>query len=163
VIAALLGLHSAALRFFLSRAVGPGWEYALEGGVAGQRLLGPVLQPSSFGVLLVVSVAEFLRQRPRRAAAWAAAAATVHPTYLLSSGILVLTFVLLTLRRPGGARRALATALTAALLSAPIAAYTYLQFRPSGPDWFAMAQSILVSASHHALPRPGGGARDQRR
>ena len=50
LMAALVALHSAALRFALARGLGPDWEFVLEGGVAGQRVLGQVLQPSSFGV-----------------------------------------------------------------------------------------------------------------
>src|SRR3990170_1580713 len=62
-LAALVVLHSAALRYLLARLVSPEAEFLLEGGVAGQRLLGAVLQPSTFGVLLVLSVALFLQQR----------------------------------------------------------------------------------------------------
>jgi hypothetical protein len=154
VVAVLLLLHSAALRFALSRGIGPEWEYALEAGVAGQRLLGPVFQPSALGVLLVVSLADLLRGRPVPAAAWAAAAAILHPTYLLSSAVLVLGYVILTARVPGGAWRALAAGAAALALVAPTAAYVYVQFRPTGPDLFAMSQSILVARlPHHALPQ----------
>ncbi len=57
-------LHSAALRFALSRTLGDNWSFLLEDGVADQRLLGLVLQPSAFGVLLVLSIYLFLKNRP---------------------------------------------------------------------------------------------------
>ncbi|MGA9193077.1 MAG: hypothetical protein WBZ24_15210, partial [Anaerolineales bacterium] len=55
----LTGLFSEALRFPLSHMSWADGGYLLEGGVAGQRLLGPVFEPSVFGGLLVVSVALF--------------------------------------------------------------------------------------------------------
>ena len=61
VFAALLFVaHSAALRFALGRGVSGVWEYAFDGGVAGQRLLGDVLQPSAFGAFLLLSVQQQL-------------------------------------------------------------------------------------------------------
>jgi len=96
LLAALVVLHSAALRYLLARLVLPEAEYVLEGGVAGQRLLGAVLQPSTIGVFLVVSVALYLRERRMAAILALGIAATVHPTYLLSAGVLLATYVALT-------------------------------------------------------------------
>ena len=46
-ITTLIIIHSAALRFFLARGIGDEWTFVLEGGVAGQRVLGTVFQPSN--------------------------------------------------------------------------------------------------------------------
>jgi hypothetical protein len=74
--------HSAGLRFTLARVIGVNWSYILEDGVADQRMLGPVLQPSSVGVLLVLSIYFFLVQRYYPAMISACLAAIFHPTYL---------------------------------------------------------------------------------
>jgi hypothetical protein len=154
LMAGLVALHSAALRFALSRGLGPEWEFVLEGGVAGQRLLGQVLQPSCFGVGLVLALALFLRGHSRWAAAAAAAAATVHPTYLLSAGLLVGAFLLMEARSPGGWKRAAGTAAVALVAVTPITSYSAWTFLPSGADAYAIASDILIRLRipHHAIP-----------
>lgn len=97
----LVAFHSAALRFALSRVFGHNLAYVFEDGFADQRLLGPVFQPSTFGVLLVLAIYLHLSGRPYWAALSAALAAVVHPTYLLSAATLVLAFVLDSLTRLG--------------------------------------------------------------
>jgi hypothetical protein len=154
LMAGLVALHSAALRFALARGLGPDWEFVLEGGVAGQRLLGQVLQPSSFGVGLVLAVALFLRGRSRWAVAVAAAAATVHPTYLASAGLLVGAFLVIEARSHGGWKRAAGTAAVALVAVAPITIYSAWAFLPSGADAYAIASDILIRLRipHHAIP-----------
>ena len=154
LMAGLVVLHSAALRFALARGLGPDWEFVLEGGVAGQRLLGQVLQPSSFGVGLVLAVALFLRGRTRWAAAAAAAAATVHPTYLMSAGLLVGAFLVIEARSQDGWKRAAGTAAVALVAVAPIMIYSAWTFIPSGADAYAIASDILIRLRipHHAIP-----------
>ena len=95
-LALLLLVHSAAWRFALSRTLGPSWAYIVEDGVAGQRLLGTVFEPSTFAVLLVLSIYLFLRRRPYLAVLCATLAATFHPTYLLSAATLTLAYMWVT-------------------------------------------------------------------
>jgi len=85
-----LTMHSAALRFLLSRVAGVADPFLLEGGVAGQRLLGQVIQPSSFGVFLVLSIYLFFRRRPYLSLLSIAVAIYFHSVYLLSGALLVL-------------------------------------------------------------------------
>lgn len=153
-LAALVVLHSAALRYLLARFVSPEAEFLLEGGVAGQRLLGAVLQPSAFGVLLVLSVALFLRGRVFASVLALGAAAAVHPTYLLSAGVLLATYVALTAWHPARRREAAVMAVLGAAVLAPVAAWAYVSFRPSGPDLYARAADILIRLRlpHHAIP-----------
>jgi hypothetical protein len=62
--ALLIVVHSAGLRFALSRWIGTNWTYVLEDGVADQRMLGPVFQPSAFGVFLALSLYLYLLRKP---------------------------------------------------------------------------------------------------
>jgi len=154
LVALLIVIHSAGLRFGLSRLVGVNWTYALEDGVADQRLLGPVFQPSSFGVLLVLSLALFHNRRPYLAVLSAVSAAVFHPTYLLSAGALTLGYLLFTWiesRDPLGTLRLGGLALAAAL---PVLVYVYAGF---GPPYSPLAQQsrqvlVQVRIPHHALP-----------
>jgi hypothetical protein len=154
VLALLVVLHSAALRFVLARFVVPEAEFILEGGVAGQRLLGAVLQPSSFGVLLVLSVALFLRQQPILSVLALGAACAIHPTYLLSSGVLLATYVAIRALQPGRRQDAVVLALVGVAVLAPTAFWAYATFRPSGADLYARASDILIRLRlpHHAIP-----------
>lgn len=151
VFAALLFVtHSAALRFALGRGVGGIWEYAFDGGVAGQRLLGDVLQPSAFGVLLLLSIEQQLEGHSRRAVLAAALAATVHPTYLLVAGILTAAYMLDAVRVKRGLKSALQIGGLALVLVLPSLIYVGRNFLPASAE----AQRILVSfrLPAHAVP-----------
>ena len=132
--------HSAALHTLLGRGIGGDWTYLFDGGLAGQRLLGTVLQPSSFGVFLLLSVQQFLKGHPYRAVLAAAVAATFHPTYLLSAAVLALAYVALELRAHKSYRQPLQIGGLALVLVLPTLAYSINSFLPSVSD----AREILV-------------------
>ena len=147
-------LHSAALRLIQGRLLGETWQYLWDGGVAGQRLLGPVLQPSTFGVFLLLSLGLFVRGRAAWSVVAAALAAAVHPTYLLPAGILVLAYCLVLWREGRSPRHPLMLGVFALALVTPIVLYVILALGPTSPDRMAHAQQILVHVRvpHHALP-----------
>ena len=148
----LIIIHSAALRFIFSRTLGVNWTYILEDGVADQRLLGTVFQPSTFGVLLVFSIYLFLRGRPYLAVLSATIAATVHPTYLLSAAVLTLAYMLLTYREERRYLKPLLLGGIALLTVAPILYYVYSNFAGTVSEITLRAQDILVNTRipHHA-------------
>ncbi len=144
-LALIFVVHSAALRFALSRGLDVSWSYILEDGVADQRLLGPVFQPSAFGVLLVVSIFLFMRRKAVLAVLAAVLAATIHPTYLLSAAALTLAYMVVVYqetRRPG---KALLLGGVALLAVTPIVIYVYTSFASTPAALSAKAQEILVS------------------
>lgn len=141
LIGALVLLHSAALRLVLSRALGGEWEYLFDGGVAGQRLLGPVLQPSMFGALLLLSVESFLAGHRQRALVLSSMAATVHATYLLSAALITVSYLYLIWREQRSLRQALLNGLLALALVAPAIGYILGSFYPPS----GAAQDLLVA------------------
>jgi len=165
-LALFLLVHSAAWRFLLGRTLGDNWLYILEDGVADQRLLGTVFQPSAFGVFLVLSIYLFLKERTYWAVLFAALAASFHPTYLLGAAALTAAYVLLRLKerwpriKTGDASPRLRLVwetclpgLLALLAVLPILAYTYLNFARFPVEIAAQARDILVDyrIPHHAL------------
>lgn len=148
---AMVVLHSAAFRYGLARLAGPDWEYLFEAGLAGQRLLGPVYQPSTFGVFLLAAIALFLRGRAFPAVACAALAAIVHPTYLLSAAVLTATMVALEWQRTQRFARPIGLGAAALLLVLPITLYTARLFAPSGPETWRQAAEVLIEfrIPHH--------------
>jgi hypothetical protein len=143
-VALFLGAHSAALRYLLSRLVGSEAAFLVEGGVAGQRLLGQVFQPSTFAVFLVLSLYLFMANRRNWAILALVVAVSVHPTYLLCGALLTLAYLWVIFRETRQGKAALFYGLKVLVLVLPILAYTLLTFHPTNPILYAEAQHFLV-------------------
>ena len=156
-VAVIIVIYSAGFRFTLSRLLGANWAYILEDGVADQRLLGSVFEPSTFGVLLLLSILLFLRNHSLWAVVPAIIAATVHPTYLLSSAVLVFAYCVITLFNPGPVKGRIISTIEIAALSclliSPILAYTWSNFGLLSGAEAERARQILASyrIPHHTL------------
>lgn len=147
----LVAAHSAVARWGSYQLFNFDYPWFLQAGVAGQYVLGGMLQPSLFGVLLVVAVWEFARGRPIVAAVYTAAAASFHSTYLLPGALLMLGF-LAALLAEKRVKTALATAAVALALVLPGVVYVLLRFGPTSAESFAEAQGIIVNLRipHHS-------------
>ncbi len=161
-------VHSAGWRFALSRLLGANWEYILEDGLAGQRLLGPVLEPSCFAVFLMLSIYLFMLRKPLLAVISACLAASFHPTYLLAAACLTLAYILATVlegwqptrqsklvteTRPSWLIRPLGIGLAGMIAIAPILYYVFSNFGNTPAGTTAQAREILINyrIPHHAL------------
>ncbi len=152
-LAALIALHSAALRYLISKVAGADWAYVLEDGFAGQRMLGPVFEPSVFGVFLVLAIYLFLEGRPYLAALAAAAAAVFHPTYALPAGLLTAGFLISLYINTRRLKRPLIAGALALGFVLPVLVYSFANFWGSSPQAAAEAQQILVDVRipHHTV------------
>jgi hypothetical protein len=146
-------LHSAALRFASVHWLGHDFPWYVQSGVAGQYLLGPGLQPSAFGVLLVVSLYLFIAERPVVAATCASFAVVMHATYAPTAAMLVLGYLVVLCREKRWRVSGFAAAL-ALIIAAPVLVWQIVAFAPTSVDTFAEAQRILVHfrIPHHTLP-----------
>lgn len=126
----------------------------LTSGVAGQFILGPMFQPSIFGVFIILSIYSFLRDKNFIAIAYLAIAATFHSTYLLSALALTCTYILDIFIKQKNYRKVLFVGTLALALVIPIITYIYLNFSPTTSNIANQAQSILVDyrIPHHAKP-----------
>ncbi|MFZ5808757.1 MAG: DUF6798 domain-containing protein [Chloroflexota bacterium] len=164
ILAAIFLLHAAGTRFLLGHLLGPEWSYVLEGGLANQRLLGSVFQPSVFGVFLLLSIRFAIENRYQSAVICLAVAAWFHPTYLLPGSILMLTILTLiwqenhprhspiTLSSFKPLMPLLALFL---ILITPVVFYVLLTFASVPAEISRQAAEILVRVRipHHADPR----------
>lgn len=150
----LVLMHSAVLRWLSWRVLGNDYPWYFQCGLANQYLLGPVLQPSAFGVFLVVSVACFSNGRPYLAAVCAAAAAAIHTTYMPGAAMLTVAYMVVMLRERAG-RSALLVGLLALAVVLPTLLYSWQTFGPSSAETFTQAHDVLVHfrVPHHADPR----------
>ncbi|MGD9092022.1 MAG: hypothetical protein PVF74_04185, partial [Anaerolineales bacterium] len=151
-VALIIVIHSAALRFMLSRTLGINWTYVLEDGLADQRMLGSVFQPSTFGVFLLLSVYLFIRQKPVLAVLAAVLAATVHPTYILSAAVLTAAYMLSEFIDNRNVLGTFLIGAIALIAISPTLLYVFTAFKGSSPEATAQARDILVNfrLPHHA-------------
>ncbi len=151
--AVFLVIHSAAWRFGLSRILSPEWSYVLEDGFAGQRMLGTVLQPSAFGVFLLLSIYMYLRGNAYLAVLAAVFAATVHPTYLLSAGVLTGCYMLDSYLQERRFKTSLSYGLLGLLFVLPVLYNSLNVFLVGDESAAVQAQQILVyfRIPHHAV------------
>jgi hypothetical protein len=151
--ALFLAFHSAALRFVLSRGLEPEATFLFEGGVAGQRILGQVYQPSVFGVFLTLSIYLFLRKRYFWSLVPMAVAIYFHPVYLLAGALLTIAYMWVLWREEKNLKKPFLLGLTSLLLVAPSVAYTAYINWSSSPAVAAQVLDILVNFRnpHHAL------------
>ncbi|MFN3309789.1 MAG: DUF6798 domain-containing protein, partial [Anaerolineales bacterium] len=159
-------IHSAGWRFVLSRTLGEEWTYAFEGGLANQRLLGSVFQPSVFGVFLLVAVWLATQQKSGLAIVSLALAAWFHSTYifpatLLFCGILATTLIGQPSKPENNSTRQIPlqlirTSIFFLILIAPSALYALtFNFSPEvAPDLAERGRRILFEfrIPHHADP-----------
>jgi hypothetical protein len=152
-LAGMVGIHSALARQALADGIGESWRYLLEGGLAGQRLLGDVLEPSSFGVFLLLSICLFLRGKPYWAVAAIGVAASFHPTYMLGGALLTISYGVVHLIETKNIRQTIATGVLALALVAPNLLYATTVFTPSDAEVYVDMQAELVTfrIPHHAI------------
>jgi hypothetical protein len=143
--------NSYLLRYALMHFVDPGWGFLLDGGVADQKVLGTVLQPSIFGVLFITSLFFFLTHKPYLAVLMASLAAVFHPTYLLSAAILVFSFILETLYENRDLKRAFLLGIVALVFVAPIVLYVFSNFSDLTAPNDAASILVNIRIPHHAL------------
>jgi hypothetical protein len=149
-LAALVLVHSAAARWASYQAFGQDFPWYLQAGVAGQYILGAMLQPSAFGVLLLAAIAMFIHGHPYWAVLAVAAGATIHPTYLLPGAMLTCGFMISTWKKDGVFRAAVVGG-TTFLLVLPVVIDVLVRFGQSHEE----AQAILVHVRipHHCIPQ----------
>jgi hypothetical protein len=147
-----LAVHACVLRVASAWLTGVDYPWYLQAGLAAQYLLGPGLQPSAFGVLLILSLAGYANDRPVLAGGLAAAAAVMHSTYLLLAGLLVLGY-LVGLLREGQRTRALACGALALAVVLPAIGYNLRTFLPEDAGLLREAQRVLARdrIPHHTV------------
>lgn len=145
--------HAAILRVASVELTGVDYPWYLQCGVANQYILGPGLQPSVFGTLLIGALAAFAHGRTLLAGALAGLTCAFHFTYVLPTAILTVGFILVTVR-PGGEGGTSAFKMLLAICAGavPAVAYALFTFGSPNPHTFAESQRILaeVRLPHHA-------------
>jgi hypothetical protein len=129
------------------------WCGALRSGVAGQYILGNILQPATFGALILLSIALFMRKKNFLAILACTTAASFHPTYALHAAVLVFIYLVHDIREKKLGKTALLATIASVCIS-PIALYVIIKLRPTSIELTSIAQNILINERipHHAMP-----------
>lgn len=145
-----LAVHACVLRVASVWLTGVDYPWYLQAGLAAQYLLGPGLQPSAFGALLVLSLAAYANGKPILAGGLTAAAAVIHSTYLLPAGLLTVGYMT-GLLRAGDGRRAAACGLFALAIVLPTIGYNLRTFVPEDTALLHEAEHVFadVRIPHH--------------
>ena len=124
-------------------------------GVAEQYVLGPVFQPSTFGVFIILSICCALYKKYFLAVSLLALAATFHPTYLVSAGILTLSYQIIILIREKKLLKVISVGLLSLVLILPVLSYMTFTFSPTSPELWSQAQELIVQfrIPHHSFPK----------
>ncbi len=145
--------HAAIVRWASFQLTGGDYPWLLQAGLAAQYLIGPGLQPSAFGVLLLVAVAAFAHGRAYLAAALVALTVAIHGTYALHAALLTVG-IMTALALRGEWRKAAFVGLIALAVVAPAVGYNVRSFTENDPYSAAEARRILaqVRIPHHSVP-----------
>lgn len=143
-------LHSGMIRWLSYQTLGFDYPWFLQAGLAGQYILGGFLQPSMFGVLLLVAVWQFLSDRPAMAGLSVGLAALMHSTYLLPGALMMLGFLACLGIEKRWRDCLICGGLALLFVMFPIA-YILREFSPTSPELFAESQRLLVHVRipHH--------------
>ncbi|MEZ6143097.1 MAG: DUF6798 domain-containing protein [Zavarzinella sp.] len=145
-------LHAGILRFASDRLIGVDYPWFFHCGLASQYILGPGLQPSVFGVVVLAGIVAYSSGRTLLAVFLVAAANLVHSTYLLAAAMLTAGFILDHLLRRDW-KTALKCGGLALLTVSPIVIFNWLKFGPADAELFRQSQAIIAwdRIPHHTL------------
>jgi len=148
--ASLILIHSAIVRMASVQLFDFDYPWHFQTGVANQYLLGTGLQPSVFGVFLLMALAAAIRGRPLLAAGLCAQACAWHSTYLLPAGLIVFGLMVGSVRHKQY-QTALLTGIVALLGVLPVLIYNLLTFAPTSSEQFVESQNHLawLRIPHH--------------
>lgn len=120
-------------------------------GVAGQSVYNKTYQPSTFGVLLILSLCLFIYDKIIISIIIASLSAIIHPTYLIQSIFLISGYCIYLLYIKNY-KNLLIAILVALILLTPLLLYLILNFISLDPNISKLGQDIMAEQRipHHA-------------
>lgn len=120
-------------------------------GIAGQTILERALIPSIFGVFLIIGIVFFLENKLYKATFFVISAAYFHPTYLLHSIIIILSFVIIIFKKEQF-RNIINLISISVLIFTPLIIFLYYFALSADNELLKNGQQILISRiPHHTL------------
>jgi hypothetical protein len=147
-------IHSGVLGFVSNRLFGRNLLNLFTVGVADQYILGPMFQPSIFGVFLILSLSLFLSKRTILAVIALSVAASFHANYFLPAGVMTVCYMIQRKAEGLSFLQTLGIGLLALVLVLPALVYDCRAFAPTSPEHWNKAVHILqyIRTPHHSRP-----------
>lgn len=151
----LMGLlmlaHSGIIRVASVAVLGVDYPWYAQAGVANQYLIGPGLQPSAFGILLLAALALFVHQQWVATAMMIGLTCSIHSTYLLPAAMLVIGLMIQLAFIEQQRARALWFGGICLVLVLPVTLNAVFVFKPTDAATFAEGQRLIawVRIPHH--------------
>ena len=122
-------------------------------GLAQQYILEDYLQPAAFGAFILFSVALFLHDRWFLAVLALGISTAFHSAYLLPAGLFTAAYMVVSIQRGYGARRAILIGTLALGTVLPVVLYNLIALAPSSSETWMRAVERLVNERipHHSL------------
>ena len=123
-------------------------------GVAGQFVLNPVYQPSTFGVLIISSLAFFAYRKENLSVILVILSATIHPTYIIHAFFLICGYLIYSLIYKDY-KSFFKISFLSLILITPIILYLILNIYISDFEIYLEGQSIMAEKRipHHTMVR----------
>ncbi len=142
----IITLHSTLLdsyffKFFKYKIT----ELLMEKGVAEQYLLGSYFQPCVFGVFLLLSILLFLKERQYLSIIFLAIPSIFHSTYLFSSAILTLTYMIIIYIDKKNLKKVFLLGVFSFILVFPVLVYNLIYLGPTSSEITRQALNIIVN------------------
>jgi len=120
-------------------------------GVAGQYVLNPVYQPSTYGVLLISSLALFIYRKENLSVIILILAASIHPTYIIHAFFLICGYLIYLLIHKEY-KICFKISFISLVLISPIVFYLFSNIYISDFQLYAEGQTIMaeIRIPHHA-------------
>tara|TARA_B100000795_G_C22800537_1_gene441669 strand:+ start:2133 stop:3626 length:1494 start_codon:yes stop_codon:yes gene_type:complete len=121
-------------------------------GVAGQYILNPAYQPSTFGVLLIASLASFAYRKETLSIILVILSASIHPTYIIQAFFLICGYLIYLLIYKNY-KTFFKVSLLSLILITPIILYLYAKLYINDLQINLEAQLIMAEKRipHHAM------------
>jgi hypothetical protein len=150
--ALLIIVHAAVLRIPIRDHTGRDILGLLQDGMASQYILGPIFQPSMFGVLLLCAIRWYLEDHFVPCVLGIVIAAAMHPSYVLISVLLAVAMAIGLLVQRRWIAAAAVLVVSVVLILPPLIHLKHA-FAPTDPATYKEAQRILSEERipHHML------------
>ena len=148
--ALIISIHAGVTRAASVALCGVDYPWYFQAGVANQYLLGAGIQPSVFGVFLLIALACYVHRRLTLAAMCIDVACLLHSTYLLPGALLTIA-LMFGIVKSNGVMTAFKFSAIALVGVVPTLFHIGTQFRPTDGATFAESQRILawIRIPHH--------------
>ena len=147
----MIMLHSCVITYVSTKLFGIDLRSLFTDGVADQSILGPIFQPSIFGVLMILSLSMFVSERTIAAVVALSLGGSFHSNYLLPAAVMTVCYMIQRKCEGFSLLKMLGIGMLALFIVLPVLIYDYRAFTPTSPEQWAKGMNILRYVELHII------------